>query len=480
MKLGVCVPYRNREEHLKEFLPTLTTFLQNNGIEHSFYFAHQIDDKLFNRGAMKNIAAKLAFEDGCDYIVWHDIDMIPLDDKCDYSFPNENPKHIAVNLSKYNYTLAYEQYFGGAVLFSKEQVEKTNGYSNEYWDWGMEDDDLFWRCYFEGMTTFSNYKKLENRNVANFDGWKSGIDFWGNDELVNILNKNHTISVLFASEQQNEKVPIWLIGDDDKQFIEYPVFVKNGGWNYSMNFNNSRAVTMCLFSKDTSKKVYYNWAKQFENIWSWVTISVDANENKIWFYLNEKSINNTTNNLTSDAIDVVGELRNYNTKTPFSLGYVFDNIPDKMRYFKGKIADVKIFNKSFKPDEIEKIHSDNDSLMCHYDFSKIEENKLFDTVSNLEANMKMVDITNETIEINSIALPYRSNGSYQCLPHINEGFEGGKWAKGETTAKNEKRFVTEMQQKKINYKEDGIAQIKYDLVSKEQIADNAWMINVKL
>ena len=36
------------------------------------------------------------------------------------------------------------------VLFNKEQVEKTNGYSNDYWDWGMEDDDLFWRCYLEG------------------------------------------------------------------------------------------------------------------------------------------------------------------------------------------------------------------------------------------------------------------------------------------------------------------------------------------
>ena len=34
--------------------------------------------------------------------------------------------------------------------FFKEQVEKTNGYSNDYWDWGMEDDDLFWRCYLEG------------------------------------------------------------------------------------------------------------------------------------------------------------------------------------------------------------------------------------------------------------------------------------------------------------------------------------------
>ena len=29
------------------------------------------------RGATKNIAAKIAFEEGCDYVVFHDIDMIP-------------------------------------------------------------------------------------------------------------------------------------------------------------------------------------------------------------------------------------------------------------------------------------------------------------------------------------------------------------------------------------------------------------------
>jgi hypothetical protein len=35
----------------------------------------------------------------------------------------------------------------------------------------------------------------------------------------------------------------------------------------------------------------------------------------------------------------------------------------------------------------------------------------------------------------------------------------GTWAKGATTAKNEKRFVTEMQQRKIDYKSDGFKQI---------------------
>ena len=97
------------------------------------YFGHQCDDKLFNRGAMKNIAAKHAFEDGCDYIVWHDIDMIP-EEGTDYFFPEKTPIHIATNISQMNYELKYQEYFGGAVIFSKEQVEKTNGYSNDYWD----------------------------------------------------------------------------------------------------------------------------------------------------------------------------------------------------------------------------------------------------------------------------------------------------------------------------------------------------------
>ena len=90
-KLGVCVPYRNRELHLNEFIPKVGKFLKEAGIDFQMYFAHQIDDKLFNRGAMKNIAAKHAFEDGCDYVVWHDIDMIPEDNSCDYSFPGDFP-----------------------------------------------------------------------------------------------------------------------------------------------------------------------------------------------------------------------------------------------------------------------------------------------------------------------------------------------------------------------------------------------------
>ena len=142
MKLGVCVPYRDRELHLHEFIPKVKKHLTEKGIDFEMYFGHQVDDKLFNRGAMKNIAAEHAFKDGCDYIVWHDIDMIP-ESNVNYAFPDKNPIHLATNISQMGWGLKYHEYFGGAVLFSKEQAERTNGYSNNYWDWGMEDDDLF-------------------------------------------------------------------------------------------------------------------------------------------------------------------------------------------------------------------------------------------------------------------------------------------------------------------------------------------------
>ena len=55
-----------------------------------------------------------------------------------------------------------------------------------------------------------------------------------------------------------------------------------------------------------------------------------------------------------------------------------------------------------------------------------------------------------------------------------------KWKKGETTARNERRYIRQMQQGEWDYKSDGMNSLKYDLVSIEEIAPKAKMINVKL
>ena len=57
------------------------------------------------------------------------------------------------------------EYFGGVVLFTIEQFEAVNGYHTNYWGfWGMEDDDLFWRCHLKGMTNDRYLPGLGEKN----------------------------------------------------------------------------------------------------------------------------------------------------------------------------------------------------------------------------------------------------------------------------------------------------------------------------
>ena len=86
----------------------------------------------------------------------------------------------------------------------------------------------------------------------------------------------------------------------------------------------------------------------------------------------------------------------------------------------------------------------------------------------------------EEIKIPYTIVPHRTPGRMECLPHDDEGLVDGKWAKGQTTAKNEFRYIMGMQQGKINHKKDGMNTLKYTLVSKEEIAKNCFMINVIL
>jgi hypothetical protein len=435
-KLGICIPYRNRKEHLERLIPHLSKHLNEKGIEHSFYIGHQIDDKHFNRGAMKNIAAKAAFDDGCDYIAWHDVDMLSYEE-CDYSYPDETPKHIATKLSKYNYNLGYDQYFGGVVLFTKEQVEKTNGYSNDYWDWGQEDDDLFWRCYFENMTTGKIFKTLKSDKVANFNGDNSYLAIPTNREISSCLHNDHTIVLTFNAEQQDHKVPIWLVGDTQKRFIEYPLLRKDGSWTWGLSFNNSRAVTTQVF--DRNNQYHYNWAKRFEGLWTQVVLSYNNLEKKMYFYINNELISQMNGVKQNVPFPIMNDLRSHDAIKPFFLGFCNHS----NTYYKGKISEFKILNKFF--DNVDDVYSNKENIVLDYNDCDIQNNN--------------VEFTNEEIEIVENIIPYRREGRFYCLPHIDEGFVNGGWAKGETTARNEKRFVTQMQQGKIDYKTDGYSNI---------------------
>ena len=83
-KLGVIVPYRNRYEHLQEFKKSIVEYLESKNIDFKIIIVEQDNAKLFNRGMLCNIGFIEAQKENCDYIVIHDVDVIPVD--VDYSY----------------------------------------------------------------------------------------------------------------------------------------------------------------------------------------------------------------------------------------------------------------------------------------------------------------------------------------------------------------------------------------------------------
>jgi beta-1,4-galactosyltransferase 2 len=69
--------------------------------------------------------------------------MLPM--TSDYSYVSV-PTHLAAEAEQFGFKLPYQGYFGGVTLFDKHSFIKVNGYSNDYWGWGAEDDDVMFRC----------------------------------------------------------------------------------------------------------------------------------------------------------------------------------------------------------------------------------------------------------------------------------------------------------------------------------------------
>ena len=469
MKLGVCVPYRNRELHLNEFVPKVGKYLKNQGIDFQMYFCHQVDDKLFNRGATKNIAAKHAFEDGCDYIVWHDIDMIP-EEGCDYSFPEKHPRHIATQISQMGYKLKYHEYFGGAVLFSKEQVENTNGYSNDYWDWGMEDDDLFWRCHKEGYTndTYLTPESIKQK-YARFNGENSGIEIPFFKDIRGLTTRSHSISVLCRAFQQPEKNKVFLIGDKENKFVEYPI-LRIPGYDYGISFNNSRALSFTFWN--TFSQHNYMWLKRYDGQWSWVTVTVDADTNLAHFYLNGTEVDSKAGHGSPSPLNFKGRLKPYGTNSIYLGTTPSEKAGSLIKHFKGDIGKVFAWDRTLSPEEVANLYNNipSENLVIDLDFNN----------PKTKFKAENIEFVEEDFKIPNSIIPHRVEGRMRCLPHEDEGLVNGRWAKGDTTAANERRYVLQMQQDKINYKEDGIKQVKYEFINEEKLTPWAKMINIKL
>ena len=474
-KLAICVPHYNREEHLKKFIPHMDKFFKDKDIEYKIFVANQVyPDSVsgFNRGTAKNVAFDVAQKEGYDYFCFHDIDMLPEDDSCDYSYP-KNVEHLAVNVAQFDYGLKYQEYFGGSILFTKEHYEKINGYSNGYFNWGMEDDDLLFRVKKKGLAkeTFMNHQSEEERNFLRLDGLSNYVKISPNDSIREITSQNFTMSVMVRAEDRFD-IPKYLIGDvENRKFIHQYIFGRPS-FQMGLGWDNSDAYSFGLFNQKNNHS--YMWIKRPPDIWTHLMVTVDVDNNELRFYLNGQESDSRFGHGSESPLGFESPLKKYGGN-PFYIG-VGDPNKGESNFFAGDIAQVCLFDKTLSDDEIKEYYKVDYPNPIHtklyYDFSNVKDDIVYDLSGN--GNHGIINggyVETETIgRIPNTTLPYRTRpGRFFSQEHKRNDMVGGKWVHQKDTSINERRFVEEVQGGIVNTDEDGLTDLNYSVVKREKL-----------
>lgn len=146
--LALIVPFRDRFEELLEFVPHMYQFLNKQNIPFHIFVIQQKDSNRFNRASLINVGYLYA-KNNYDYIAMHDVDLLPLNDNLKYDYPLNGPVHISSPETHPKYH--YDTFIGGILLIKNADFELAKGMSNNYWGWGLEDDEFHVRLKDVGL-----------------------------------------------------------------------------------------------------------------------------------------------------------------------------------------------------------------------------------------------------------------------------------------------------------------------------------------
>lgn len=124
--MTIIIPYRNRPDHLAQFIPHMRAYLPDARI----VVVEQVEWQDWNREKLFNVAVR---ECPDNFYVFHDIDMLPLE--VDYA-PNQGVTQLAGS------KIQLKGYLGGVTMFDHETYVKSGGYHNEYWGGRAGDNEM--------------------------------------------------------------------------------------------------------------------------------------------------------------------------------------------------------------------------------------------------------------------------------------------------------------------------------------------------
>ncbi len=490
-KLAIIVPYRDREEHLAKFVPHMEKFLSDKEIDFKIFVVEQGNDRPFNRGWLINIGYDISSQQGYDYFCFHDVDMLPEDKTCDYSWVDK-PTHLATRLSKFNYRLVYPEYFSGVTLFNKEHFEWINGYSNKYWGWGFEDDDLLYRCRKRGVPLQEQWTGSSKDKAPRYI---STMEFNGKDclEIKNSFSLNKVVNSSFSVEawvEPSDDIEL----DENKEYDEFHVFTRPGH-HVGIAYTSGMQYKGGIWNNENKQLMVVS--DRHSNEWSHVIYTVDSVLKRLRMYVNGVEVNES-------PTDYLGTMMKQSSSVPYYIGCANPKARSGDEgYFKGTIAQVTLWSSCISPEEALYLYNngyprtvtDNKqfegwkqgtekyksakNVVGYWNFDNVVDGKVIDKSGNdNHATVHGALQKEKELRIGSVALiPNRRDGKFTCLEHEENGWSQTKFTHWETR-ENQLRFFNKVRRGLVAPKDDGLSTLTYEVIHQEEFLDKHEFISV--
>lgn len=468
-KLAIIVPYRNRESHLNVFIPYMEEYLGDK-VDYKIFVIEQKDSNPFNRGKLLNVGFKESGNE-FDYYCFHDVDMLPIE--ADYSYV-DRPTHLANTVDGEQ---SFYNYFGGVTLLNKLDFKIINGYSNEYWGWGFEDDDLLQRCLRCNLELDKKVFGIEDENYVLNYFYFNGIDSFISipfPQFKKILNEDFSISIKFKPHE--------LVNNSNREYDEFTIF-SIPGFNFSLSYNSFKRYKLDIWDKDEKSRSITTEISP--DMWVHAVITRNARNKSIQLYINNKLIEK----------EFVEELYDYNV-TDFYLGVANPSKNYENYYFKGFMNEFAVFDKVLTLPEITQIYKDSakksllnnfgkyrssKNLKLYYDFKHFKKDKLID-ISQNGFDAEIINCQNNTMVNTKFmveeVVPYKKDCKFKSLKHSTNSVEGNRWV-WEETRQNQLRFNS-IKDEVLFYSIEGLNTLRYKKVEQKQLSDKATFISVEL
>lgn len=486
-KLGIIIPYRGEYGKLDRFCGHMDYFLTEQGNKnYTMCIVEQKDDKPFNVGALYNVGYDL-LKDECDYFVFHDVNYIPMENSIDYSYTTE-VQHMCSNVDSFGYKKPYLEWLGGAVKMTGYIFEKVNGYSNEYWGYGMEDIDMLHRLSLEEVSKIKRFFSIDttkphdifdvvesnalrrvNLNYMDFARTDSAALIKHTDKNKYIFQDSFTID-FFAYIEPNRNNDAFIIGKE--------------GYNTGLMLKENKALNFQLWN--TENEIFQIWYEHYNlaNKWIKITLRFDYDDQTISLFLDGQLVK-------TERFE--GEVMDYTNKDIWIGSLAYKN------QFYGKISNLKIYdyalsnfeilnvyNEIYKTDEELKLTKEEPIIDIPFtkkykdffiDFAKFESHLL-----DMSFNKSLNIIKEENINLNyECMFPPEIYGKFKCIDieQVNDDKNKWRWGQDEDLEENKAIFYQDVVKNKVYYKKEGLSNLNYELFDKEIKSETSTIYRIK-